>query len=93
MAAVDKLHLNYYECKEFIVWCVIHKPSLLNEMYDPLLSEEWCKDYMAKKPVASFNKSQDRYLYWVCPLYFIRAYLREQCGYKDNWFVRLFWKF
>lgn len=47
-----------------------------------------------KLPVASFNTKEDRYLYWHCPLEFVREYLETQCGYKKaNWFVKLFWKY
>lgn len=47
-----------------------------------------------KLPIASFNTKEDRYLYWHCPLEFVREYLETQCGYKKaNWFVKLFWKY
>ena len=51
---------------------------------------EWGTNYTTKKPIAFLTKKQDRYLYWKCPHPFIRKYLKEQCGYKDNWFIKLF---
>lgn len=46
-----------------------------------------------KLPVASFSTEEDEYLYWHCPLEFVREYLETQCGYKKaNWFVKLFWR-
>lgn len=90
MAAVDKLYANYWESKELTIWCITHKPSLLNNMYNPF-GLNWV-DPTKRSPISNFTFKQDRYLYWHCPLDFVRKYLREQCGYKDNWFVRLFWK-
>ena len=90
MAAIDKLYADYWDCKELVIWCVTHKPSLLRNMYEPFDSN-WKEPYK-KRPVANFNRKQDRYLYWHCPLDFVREYLREQCGYRDNWFVKLFWR-
>ena len=46
-----------------------------------------------KLEIARFKTKQDRYLYWHCPLDFVREYLETQCGYKKaNWFVKLFWQ-
>lgn len=43
--------------------------------------------------IAHFLSHEDKYLYWHCPLEFIREYLENQCGFKKaNWFVKLFWK-
>lgn len=43
--------------------------------------------------IANFTRKQDKYLYWHCPLNFIRGYLEKQCGFKKaNWFVKLFWR-
>ena len=51
-------------------------------------------DKWQKIMVADFTTSQDRWLYWHCPLDFVREYLETQCGYKKaNWFVKLFWKY
>lgn len=105
MAAIDKLRVKFYhQREELIIWCIKHNPSLLSNIYNPFdLSykewEEWQeereKEYNEKLcalPIASFSTKQDRYLYWHCPFDFVREYLHEQCGYKDNWFVKLFWR-
>lgn len=102
MAGIGKLSIIYYgEFKEFLVWCIKHNPSLLDYIYEPFLSSsEWYKmqdvniDKWKKIIVADFRTKQDRWLYWHCPLEFIREYLETQCGYKKaNWFVKLFWKY
>lgn len=109
MAAIDKLRTsNYGDYNEFRIWCIKNKPSLLNNFYEPFMSyEEWeeiqekqwkhFKDapnyFETKLIIASFLYYEDRYLYWHCPLEFIREYLETQCGYKKaNWFIKLFFK-
>lgn len=104
MAAIDKLYLKYYsDHKDFVIWCIQHKPSLLNNFYNPFITRnEWDKwqeeisseTKLKKLPVANFRFKQDKYLYWHCPLDFVREYLENQCGYKKaNWFIKLFWKY
>lgn len=100
MAGLDKLSLQFYgDYKELIVWCIKHNPKLLDNIYEPFISaSEWNElkgeDYTKKLMVAHFHFKQDKYLYWHCPLDFIREYLEKQCGYKKaNWFVKLFWRY
>ena len=94
MAAIDKLRCRYYsDFKEFVVWCMAYKPSLLNNVYYPFMSStEWdnlqkeCSKNpncigVAELPIANFRFKQDRYLYWHCPIDFVREYLKTQCGY------------
>ena len=105
MAANDKLRTKFYhEREDLIIWCIEHKPSLLRNVLTPfgLSYDEWAKcqkeidkqanDEMSSLLIAVFSPKQDRYLYWHCPLDFVREYLHEKWGYKDNWFVKLFWK-
>ena len=50
MAAIDKLWLNnYLDFDELRVWVIIHKPSLLKQMYTPFQTYEDWKDYKQKK--------------------------------------------
>lgn len=112
MAGIDKMYVrNHWEKDEFVVWCITHKPSLLNNLYEPFDGHEaWLgyKQFYAKTheitnnddiyemkvPIADFRFKQDKYLYWHCPLDFVREYLETQCGYKRaNWFVKLFWRY
>lgn len=110
MAAIDKLRTNNYaDYNEFRIWCIKHNPSLLDNFYEAFLSFiEWeelqkklwenHKDtpsyFETKLIIASFLSNIDRYLYWHCPLDFIREYLEKQCGYKKaNWFIKLFWRY
>lgn len=101
MAAIDKLHIKLHgDLKELVVWCIKHNPSLLEDIYEPFISQsEWYEmqgdNYKKWKkiPVADFSASQDLWLYWHCPLGFVREYLETQCGYKKaNWVVKLFWR-
>jgi hypothetical protein len=106
MAGIDKLRTsNYGDYNEFRLWCIKNKPSLLNSFYEPFLSYgEW--EQLQKKQsktidygnyteliISHFLSHEDNYLYWRCPLEFVREYLETQCGYKKaNWFVKLFWR-
>lgn len=110
MAGIGKLRINYYgDYNEFRIWCIKHKPELLYSFYEPFLSyNEWDKlqtqyqkkigdkDGVINIPmiIAHFLSHEDKYLYWHCPLDFVREYLETQCGYKKaNWLVKLFWKY
>ena len=93
MAAIDKLHTDYYYDKhDLVLWCIQHRPSMLKKIYNPFGS---LRAFRGKEghpiAIANFSLREDRYLYWRCPLPFVREYLQKQCGYKDNWFVKLFW--
>ena len=44
-------------------------------------------------PIACFKFSQDRWLKWHCPLSFIRQYLKDNCGMKEHWYYKLFFKY
>lgn len=110
MAAIGKLRTDSYgDYDDFRIWCIKNKPSLLYSFYEPFLSYgEWDKlqtQYQKKigdkdgvinrqMIIAHFLSNDDKYLYWHCPLEFIREYLETQCGYKKaNWLVKLFWKY
>jgi hypothetical protein len=43
MAAIDKLYVkDFYEFREFVLWCNAYYPKLLFNMYDPFMSvTEW----------------------------------------------------
>ena len=102
---MDKLRTKSYgDFQDLVLWCLEHKPSLLNNINHPFMtSYEWHKlqeeaskntDYGddTNRVIAFFNKKQNKYLYWFCPIDFVRSYLHKQCGYNDNWFIKLFWK-
>lgn len=112
MAAIDKMHVSDYSDKEeLVIWCIIHNPFLLNNIYEPFegydaweLKKRKAYEKMGVKdenmtdlltiPITNFRFKQDKYLYWHCPLDFVREYLETQCGYKKaNWFVKLFWRY
>ena len=43
-------------------------------------------------PMTNFSCKEDRYLLWHCPIEEVREYLIEQCGYKERWYYKLFFK-
>lgn len=45
-----------------------------------------------KLPVMNTPLEVDRKLKWICPLPFVRKYLQLQCGVKEHWYYKLFWK-
>ena len=106
MAAIDKLRVeSYYDREALIIWCITHRPQLLSGIYSVFdcskkdfdkiqrdLINRGVTENIPKVAIASFSCKDDSYLYWHCPLDFVREYLHEQCGYKDNWFVKLFWR-
>lgn len=34
----------------------------------------------------------DRKLKWICPVQCVREYLQKQCGVKEHWYYKLFWR-
>ena len=34
----------------------------------------------------------DKKLKWICPLPCIREYLKNQCGVKEHWYYKIFWR-
>lgn len=45
-----------------------------------------------KIPVTNTSFRVDRKLKWICPLHCIREYLQNQCGVKEHWYYKIFWK-
>ena len=44
-------------------------------------------------PVTNFSCKEDTYLLWHCPINEVREYLIKQCGYKERWYYKLFFKY
>jgi hypothetical protein len=44
-------------------------------------------------PITNFSCKEDRYLLWHCPIEEVREYLIKQCGYKERWYYKLFFKY
>jgi hypothetical protein len=42
--------------------------------------------------IANFSCKEDKYLLWHCPIEEVREYLIKQCGYKERWYYKLFFK-
>ena len=43
--------------------------------------------------VTNFSCKEDKYLLWHCPIKEVREYLTKQCGYKERWYYKLFFKY
>ena len=43
--------------------------------------------------VTNFSCKEDKYLLWHCPIEEVREYLTKQCGYKERWYYKLFFKY
>lgn len=43
-------------------------------------------------PIMNTPFKVDKKLKWICPLPCIREYLQRQCGVKEHWYYKLFWK-
>ena len=43
--------------------------------------------------IANFSCKEDKYLLWHCPIEEVREYLTKQCGYKERWYYKLFFKY
>ena len=52
--------------------------------------DDWEEKYTF--PVTNTPLSVDRKLLWICPIPFVREYLKEHCGYKTRWYHKLFWR-
>ena len=71
--------------------------QLLNEVACTLRAYEALKNKEAFQqnyslPVTNFSCKEDRYLLWHCPIKEVREYLTKQCGYKERWYYKLFFK-
>ena len=44
-------------------------------------------------PITNFSCKEDEYLLWHCPIEEVREYLTKQCGYKERWYHKLFFKY
>ena len=43
--------------------------------------------------ITRFSCKEDKYLLWHCPIKEVREYLIKQCGYKEKWYYKLFFKY
>jgi hypothetical protein len=70
----------------------------MNEVLDALRQNEVLKDKKqfiedASLAIAKFSCKEDKYLLWHCPIEEVREYLIKQCGYKERWYYKLFFKY
>jgi len=45
-----------------------------------------------KLPVMNTPIKIDKKLKWICPVPCVREYLKNQCGVKEHWYYKLFWR-
>lgn len=43
-------------------------------------------------PIMNTPFKVDKKLKWICPLSCIREYLQNQCGVKEHWYYKIFWR-
>ena len=43
-------------------------------------------------PIVNLPFKVCKYLKWRCPVSCVRKYLQENCGIKEHWYYKLFWK-
>lgn len=43
-------------------------------------------------PVMNTPFKVDKKLKWICPLPCVREYLQSNCGVREHWYYKLFWK-
>ena len=72
--------------------------QLMNEVLDALKQNEALKDKKqfiedASLAIAHLSLKEDKYLLWHCPIEEVREYLIKQCGYKERWYYKLFFKY
>lgn len=78
MAAKDKMYLSsVYEFEEFKIWCLIHKPNLLLNFYNPFMSRTEWEDN--QKEIHQNHKD-----------YAIRDYNRYECDKGMNRALELY---
>ena len=71
---------------------IIEEVSEHLEQYAKLVNKDL---YLANisLPITNFSCKEDKYLLWHCPIEEVREYLTKQCGYKDRWYYKLFFKY
>ena len=65
--------------------------DMMYKEYNKFLNKEEYIENMGL-PITNFRFKQDRYLKWHCQLGFIRDYLHKNCGVKERWYYKLFFK-
>lgn len=80
MAAIDKMYLkDYYIFDGFRRWCLIHKPSLLNNFYYWLMTEkEW--DTWKEECYKNAKEANNRCHNYTDTIEHLRKHYKE-CGY------------
>jgi hypothetical protein len=69
-----------------------HEVSEHLHWYEKLKSKEKCIED-CDVAVTCFSCKEDKYLLWYCPIQEVREYLIKQCGYKERWYYKLFFKY
>ena len=99
----DKLHpyfSNIESLKQYYLqWDIKVSPEQLAhevsehlQWYEKLKSKEKCIEN-CDLAVTCFSCKEDKYLLWHCPIEEVREYLTKQCGYKERWYYKLFFKY
>ena len=84
---------DYYKKSDYIA----SYDQVYDEVTETLEEHEALKDKQTyieniTLPVTNFSCKEDKYLLWHCPIKEVREYLIKQCGYKERWYYKLFFK-
>lgn len=92
--AINKL-LDYYKSWNDFDASSVHPDEKIDEIYEQheKLSDKELYISDIELPIACFTLEQDTWLKWHCPLEFVRQYLKDNCGIKEHWYYKLFFKY
>lgn len=92
--AINKL-IDYYKSWGDFDASSIHSDEEIDEIYEQheKLSDKELYISDIELPIACFTSKQDTWLKWHCPIEFVRQYLKANCGMKEHWYYKLFFKY
>ena len=92
--AIQKM-IDHYKSFGYFDISMVHPEEEVDGIYatrEALSNKDWFIGDV-EVPIACFRPSQDRWLKWHCPLDFVRQYLKDNCGMKERWYYKLFFKY
>ena len=92
--AINKMMEHYKSFDDFDV-SRVHPDEEVDYLYKQKNELKYRDFYIGdiELPIARFTLKQDTWLKWHCPLGFIRRYLKDNCGMKEHWYYKLFFKY
>jgi hypothetical protein len=83
-AVANNIRLFGYDCEQ----------ATKEALHDMKLATQPLEAFELDVKIAVMNTpfAIDRKLKWRCPLPYVRKYLQVQCGVKERWYYKLFWR-